>query len=131
MFDIDDAHDRGLCGKLGYRLGALVASGIDLGQANCGVRSSSGSLVMLSASRRTFISHSSWPLARRLTVWSRLARCRRQDDACRWIYQMGLFARIADDGLISMGVHGHIICGKALNAKAHVRAAVEKKQHAS
>ena len=43
MFDIDDAHDRGLCGKLGYRLGALVASGIDLGQANWRVRPSSGS----------------------------------------------------------------------------------------
>jgi hypothetical protein len=49
-----------------------------------------------------------------------------QDDACRWIYQMGAFARSADDGLISMGIHGHIICGKALNAKAHVRAAIDE-----
>jgi len=25
-----------------------------------------------------------------------------------------------------MGIHGHIICGKALNAKAHVRAAIDE-----
>ena len=42
---------------------------------------------------------------------------------------MGLFARSADDGLISMGTHGHIVCGKALNAKAHVRAAIEERRH--
>ena len=54
-----------------------------------------------------------------------------QDDACRWIYQMGACARSADDGLISMGIHGHIVCGKALNTKARVRAAVEEKRHNS
>ena len=52
-----------------------------------------------------------------------------QDSACRWIHHVGLFARSADDGLISMGIHGHIVGGKTLNAKAHVRAAVEEKRH--
>jgi hypothetical protein len=42
---------------------------------------------------------------------------------------MGLFARSADDGLISMGIHGYFVCGKALNAKARVRAAVDEWRH--
>jgi hypothetical protein len=50
-----------------------------------------------------------------------------QDDACPWIYQMGACARSADDGLIRVGIHGHIVGEKAL--KAHVRAAVEEKRH--
>ncbi len=49
-----------------------------------------------------------------------------QNDACRWIYQMRPFAGSADDGLISMGIHGHIVCGKALNAKTRIRAVVEE-----
>ncbi len=44
---------------------------------------------------------------------------------------MGPFARSADDGLVSMGIHGHIVGGKALNAKARVRAAVEEKRHSA
>jgi hypothetical protein len=39
----------------------------------------------------------------------RLRFGRTQDDACRWIYQVGLFARGADDGLISVGIHGCIV----------------------
>jgi hypothetical protein len=35
----------------------------------------------------------------------------------------------SDDGLISVGGHGHIVWGKTLNAKAHVRAAAEEKRH--
>ena len=54
-------------------------------------------------------------------------RCgRAQGDACRWIYQMGLFARCADDRLVCVGIHGYIVGGKALNAKARVRAAVDE-----
>ena len=52
-----------------------------------------------------------------------------QDDACRWIYQMGLFAHSADDRLLSVGIHGYIVCGKALNAKARVQAAVDEWRH--
>jgi len=65
----------------------------------------------------SFVAHSSWPLARRLTVWCGLPDVSAQDDACRRIYHVGLFARRADDGLISVDVHGHIVCGKTLNAK--------------
>jgi len=52
-----------------------------------------------------------------------------QDDACRWIYQMGLFARSADDRLVCVGIHDYIVGGKALNAKARVRAAVDEWRH--
>jgi hypothetical protein len=52
-----------------------------------------------------------------------------QDDACRWIYHVGAFARSADDRLIRVGIHGHIVGGKTLNTKAGVRAAVEEKRH--
>jgi hypothetical protein len=41
-----------------------------------------------------------------------------QNDACRLIYQMGLFARSADDRLVCVGIHDYIVGGKALNAKA-------------
>jgi hypothetical protein len=50
-----------------------------------------------------------------------------QDDACRRIYQVGLFARSADNGLISVDVY--IVCGKALDAKARVQAAVDEWRH--
>jgi hypothetical protein len=49
-----------------------------------------------------------------------------QDDACRRIYQMGLFARSADDRPVCVGIHDCIVGGKALNAKARVRAAVDE-----
>jgi hypothetical protein len=49
-----------------------------------------------------------------------------QDGACRWIYQVGLFASSADEWFVCVGIHGYIVGGKALNAKARVRAAVDK-----
>jgi hypothetical protein len=42
---------------------------------------------------------------------------------------VGAFARSADDRLIRVGIHGHIVGGKTLNTKARVRAAVEEKRH--
>jgi hypothetical protein len=39
---------------------------------------------------------------------------------------MGLFARCADDRLVCVGIHGFIVGGKALNAKARVSAAVDE-----
>ncbi len=93
----------------------------------CVFRSRSGSL---EAMRLAFVPHSNRPFGRLAACCRRLAlRRRAQDDACRWIDQMGPFARSADDGLISMGIHGHILGGKTLNAKAGVRAAVEEKRH--
>ena len=47
-----------------------------------------------------------------------------QDDACRRIYQVGLFARSAR--LISVVIHGYTVSGKALNTKARVQAAVDE-----
>ncbi len=85
--------------------------------------SSIRSLAMLAAMRRTL---KLARLARRLAVWSRRQV---QDGARRWIYQMGAFARSADDGFIHVGIHGHIVGGKALNAKAGVRAVVKEKRH--
>jgi hypothetical protein len=44
-----------------------------------------------------------------------------QDRAYRRIYHVGAFARSTDDRLVGVGIHGHILGGKALNAKARVR----------
>jgi hypothetical protein len=90
------------------------------------LRSSAGSFAMLRAIRRASSRSQAGRSRGGLPFGAAWLDVTAQDDACRRIYQMGLFARSADDRLVCMGIHDYIVSGKALNAKARVQAAVDE-----
>jgi len=63
---------------------------------------------------------SSWLAARRGLFFA-------QDCTGSRIYVVCAFAHSADNGLVGVGVHGHIFGGKALHSISGSRAAVDKK----